>query len=971
MTDTFTKVYRAALAMMEQKGEPESLHEDADFAGRKHKIATDDETLRSHLANADKDDALRMALHLSLAMWDNVDDATWTDGTEPQTDERRALVVRLLEVDDLTAKVFSEQFPIAGNDGDTVIADEDDWQPWYTDEVRKKRDFYWKSYKGLLARKGWAAAAIAALDGATDEVIKRLSDPTRSEAFQAKGLVVGYVQSGKTANFTGVVAKAIDAGYRLVIVLTGTTNLLRGQTQRRLDMELIGVENILGGVDPNDQEALDEVDYQDDPDWIDGKFIEHGVKPNEADRPAIHRLTTYAGDYKSLKQGIEALNFPKVDKKLHFFEPANLHLADAKVAIVKKNAAVLTKLVKDLNKMKNRAKLGEIPVLIIDDESDQASVNTSNPKKWQDDQKDRTAINRLLAQLLRELPRAQYVGYTATPFANVFIDPSDAEDIFPKDFLISLRQAPGYMGAADFHDLDAELDDAERTFANSRQKAHVRFVTEDNGEDDESLLQAIDTFVLAGAVKLYREAQGVDSFGHHTMLVHEAMRTAEHREQADRIRALWKRAGYYSPASRDRLRMLFDKDIQPVARATGQGLPTPATFDQLLPHISDAVARIGQTGDPVIVVNSDKDAATEDLNFERRPVWRVLVGGNKLARGFTIEGLTVSYFLRKSTMADAMMQMGRWFGFRLNYRDLVRLYISPRLYEGFEAVVQDEEYFRNELRRYATSVDGTPQVTPKQIPPLVAQHLPWLKPAAANKMYNVELVERRSPGIGLEPTGYPEDTVALRSNTEAFLPLIEAASDCVTLRSSVRGTYPARVGTVSHSELLDVLGVLQWAEDERFAADLRWLKRLGPDMIEDWAVIFPQHARDGEAAQILLGHGPLSLFSRQRRRSPFFGAISDPKHRKAASRIIGIGTELADPEADKLARCKRGAIILYPVIENVPPVVPEIDPGQVVMAFRLLAPADATISDGRLVTFKTKDSRHRDAVIIDAVNPVR
>ena len=148
---------------------------------------------------------------------------------------------------------------------------------------------------------------------ATDRIVERLSDPSRAEAYQAKGLVVGHVQSGKTANFTGVLAKAIDAGYRLIIVLTGTTDLLRAQTQRRLDMELVGVENILRGIDPTDHEALDSVDYQDDPDWLNGRFVRHGLRPSDIGRSDIHRLTTHRFDYRSLKQGIAALDFERRD----------------------------------------------------------------------------------------------------------------------------------------------------------------------------------------------------------------------------------------------------------------------------------------------------------------------------------------------------------------------------------------------------------------------------------------------------------------------------------------------------------------------------------------------------------------------------------------------------------------------------------------------------------------------------------
>src|SRR3954447_26362138 len=143
--------------------------------------------------------------------------------------------------------------------------------------MAKREPFYWAHYADYLGAHEWDEDAIAALDLNTRRIVERLADPEREDAYQAKGLAVGYVQSGKTANFTGVTAKAIDAGYRLVIVLTGTTDLLRTQTQRRLDKELIGVENILGGVSPNDEELLDQVDYQDDPEWMGGKFVRLGM----------------------------------------------------------------------------------------------------------------------------------------------------------------------------------------------------------------------------------------------------------------------------------------------------------------------------------------------------------------------------------------------------------------------------------------------------------------------------------------------------------------------------------------------------------------------------------------------------------------------------------------------------------------------------------------------------------------------
>ncbi|GAA3112975.1 hypothetical protein GCM10020001_034980 [Nonomuraea salmonea] len=318
----------------------------------------------------------------------------------------------------------------------------------------------------------------------------------------------------------------------------------------------------------------------------------------------------------------------------------------------------------------------------------------------------------------------------------MFVDPRDAEDIFPKDFLISLQRPPGYMGASDFHDIDIDFDQVERTFANSVQKAHVRFVSgQYEKKKNKALLEALDAFVLSGAIKLYREARGTKAFRHHTMLVHEGMRTAAHKELADRITDLWNKSGYYSATAYTRLRGLFDKDLGPVSRVRAGDIPTPNSFDEILPYLPKAIARIGGTRSPVLIVNSDKiESDQEKLDFDTTDhVWRILVGGNKLARGFTVEGLTVSYYTRVAKQADTMMQMGRWFGFRQNYQDLVRLYTTVELYEGFEAIVRDEEFFRSELRQYAAPVGGKPQVTPQDVPPLVGSHLPRIKPTAANK----------------------------------------------------------------------------------------------------------------------------------------------------------------------------------------------------------------------------------------------
>lgn len=940
MIQSDVNAFLAAVEMMNVQG-PRALVACAEFAHDGAGPLPKSADFCEHLEQSTPNDVLRRRLHVALARWDASDPSPgWASGTAPNTRERRVQIMQRLDLDGRAEKVFADLFPIANQDAPIVIAA--DWEPWYRTHEQTGRDFYWRAYSRYLHEiKGWDAAAVEqALDVATTCVVERLANPTSEETYQSKGLVVGYVQSGKTANFTGVIAKAIDAGYRLIIVLTGTTDLLRAQTQRRLDMELVGKENLLRGIKPDDEEGLLAVDYlNDDNDWP--NFLEHGVLPADTGHPDIHRLTTRSFDYKRLFQGISGLDFERREKTQRFYHPDNLFVADARLAVVKKNAAVLRKLVADLKKI--TAKLGDIPTLIIDDESDQASVNTTNPQTWGPEQKNRTAINKLLAELLRMLPRAQYVGYTATPFANVFIDPSDAEDIFPKDFLIALSRTPGYMGAADFHDMDDERPDARDRTGYSACKAHVRFVkarTEGELEAD-GLSRAMDTFVLTGAVKLYREAAGIGRYRHHTMLVHENMKKVVHREQAERLKSLWDRAGYRTSDCYERLQKLYETDISLATKAVSPEAPV-VDFSVIFKFVGKAAAKIGQTGHPALVVNSDKIEG-EALDFDRDPVWRILIGGNKLARGFTVEGLTVTYYRRDTKQADTLMQMGRWFGFRPNYQDLVRLYTTPELYEAFEAICEGEMFFREELEQYADfATDGHPQVTPAQIPPLVAQHLRRIRPTAANKMYNAELAERRT--LNKEPTGYPpmSSRKALVDNAEAFLPLIEEACKHPILVEGTRGSLRALQVKIPHSRMLDVLEALSWGNPECFRADLAWLKTLSSTQVADWSVLLPQLKNEG-GERYVGDAGPLAVYER----AVVNGVLkfkSPPSDRPVAEAI-------AEAEGSRT-----GAMLLYPTVQKDEKPLERVDLEDVVMAFRLVLPRSAGSADGRLVTFVTRNS---------------
>jgi hypothetical protein len=976
MSEVLAEVYLDALKSM-RDGSPRPLVRRASLIAEDLDGPVDVGVARlvEYLSAADGNDLFLRQLGLALFDWDNrAATETWTSGTQPHSPERRARAHELLGLDAAAVESVDKHFP-AVRETSTIISS--DFQAWYPPQALASRAFYWDQYKKhLFEAKGWHPDSVAGLDEDTRRVVERISDPTRTEAFSARGLVVGYVQSGKTANFTGVIAKAIDSGYRLVIVLAGTLDILRQQTQRRLDMELVGKENILQDSDEMDPE-LGPHDYADDRDWADGRFISFGFRPSSRDIPDIIRLTGGGNDYRKLGHGIVALEMQKRDKLKPLYDPYNLFPCGARLAVVKKNAAVLKRLVDDLKKV--RKQLGEIPTLIIDDESDQASVNTTDPRKWNEGETERSSINRLLSELLGLLPRAQYVGYTATPYANVFVDPEDAVDIFPKDFLLALRKPQGYMGVSDFHDLDVVYGEGERTPENSNEKAFVRSLTGNTLEERRlELAAAMDAFVLAGAIKLWREKAGTKQgmFRHHTMLVNESFKKDDHAYTAEIVKSIWQGAGYLSGIGYERLRDLYESDFLPVSEAQSAGERFPGGFDKLREPLGESIRRIWGTGSPVIVVNSDRDLNQEAIDFDKRPVWRILVGGTKLSRGFTVEGLTISYYRRRTRQAATMMQMGRWFGFRAGYKDLVRLYIgrneqdrtiSLDLYEAFEAMVRDEEDFRGELERYSHLVDGLPQVTPRDIPPLVSQRLPWLKPEAANKMYNAELVTRRSPGIRIEPRAYPESGSDISHNYACMLPIANAADVLVTLKASAKVSFEAYAGVVAHKALLTAFGGLRWMTNTYFQPDLNFLDEAGDGRIEDWLVIVPLMRDYLNTAKMLPDLGRRSVFERNRQEGKSFGAISEPRHREPAKFIAGVEpVDVDDRVIKSYASPARGAILVYPVVTKGHPRVKAdaLDPSDVHMCFESWAPLTSCPPGSRLVQFRVRNGTLENSAIV-------
>lgn len=916
---------------------PDDLLDNVEFDLRKTALEPTESDIIAAATVAELNDPTRRAMHMALAIWDAAADPEWGGSTNPGTPDRRERIYDLLGLSPAVRKRLDAEFPSASQ-MDAMIVDPNHWTPWYDAERRASHDFYWRAYRGVLENKGWDVDALATLDRSTTEIVQRLADPSAAKGYQTKGLVVGHVQSGKTANFTGIVAKAIDAGYRLIIVLTGTIELLRGQTQRRLDMELVGEENILDGADANDADSIRDIDYigTGDSDWFSGKFLRHGQDVHSLPEvPAIKRLTTADKDYRKLRLGKDALDFRRTGELRDTGKPVyaqeNIYSVDARIAVMKKNTSSLRNLLHDLKNIRAEGK--EIPALIIDDEADQASVNTVNPRPKKEiaaETKKRSTINKLISELLRELPRAQYAGYTATPFANVFISPDDSEDLFPKDFLVSLQPSPQYMGGSYFHDLGGLEESAKGDPARSNEAAFVRDLLADGDADpvaeEEEIRDAMDAFVLSGAIKKWREANH-DGFEyrHHTMLVHESVRTSEHSELADRFREVWAGAGYSAPAGMARLRALYDSDFRPVhdSREAWAGLPMPERFDELKDFIGESVSATTADSDPVVVVNGTNSSDYNAMDFQLRPYWRIMIGGAKLSRGFTVEGLTISYYRRRATAADTLMQMGRWFGYRPGYGDLVRLYIardildsrgkSYDLYDAFTSIIEDEEEFREQLRKFSEiKEDGRPKVRPIHVPPLVFQQLPWLRPTGTNKMYNAVLRYEGDGGVvkDFNSLADREDGSQNRKHLEAVAPLLEALSEPKQF-FGVNGTsFKARSKVASASEVLEALRQIRlYSPDQLSPTILMMEKAVEEGTLQDWAIIVPE--LDGTYQREVEGLN-LSIAERQRRRDRPGYAGSERRHRAALEVIAGKPDREVEAghEAAALAAETRGALLL-------------------------------------------------------------
>lgn len=571
---------------------------------------------------------------------------------------------------------------------------------------------HWNRYRQyMLDEDGLPDPVVAKVNTVTDQILDLLEDPTRKGMWTVRGLVVGSVQSGKTANYCGLINKAVDAGYKLIVVVAGVHDNLRTQTQGRIDQGVVGKDTREGSTT--------------------GTMFGVGAF---GEAPVLHQLTTYDKDFGA---------FAKKGQNVSIG-------SDPVILVVKKHASILKNLRTWVTKVAKSPKPQELrrpdredgdlewiagcPMLLIDDEADHASINTSKTE--------RTAINNAMVELLTAFQQSSYVGYTATPYANLFADPDDAENIFPRNFIVNIPPPDNYVGVSKVFGNDDDPDTGiggtaglpivrnlnviDKDFELIVPPKHkIDFVPE---ALPESLKVAIRAFIITCAVRNVRR-RTVPMSKHDSMLVHLSRFT----EVIDRYHVLLQaekdrlQAGIRTGSAsvmKDFQKVWEDEFVAVFAKMPSADRGVEVAWNSVVNELSHVLRKV--------VVRNIHGKSGEFLDYDKQRengLCVIAIGGDKLSRGLTLESLSVSYFLRTSKMYDTLMQMGRWFGYKDGYVDLCRIYTSGILISWYKHIALADRELRMEFVKMFAA-----KQTPIEYGLKVRSHPQGLRITALSKM---------------------------------------------------------------------------------------------------------------------------------------------------------------------------------------------------------------------------------------------
>lgn len=574
-----------------------------------------------------------------------------------------------------------------------AIVDSAKFKPWLDDAKSEIDPFYWKRYEKLLLNNGLPRDVITGTDIVTDKILGRLGNPQEHSSWDRRGMVVGHVQSGKTLNYTSLICKAADAGYRLIIVVAGIHNNLRNQTQIRIDEGFIG-RDTGKTADKKSGNAKHVI----------------GVGHFDPNRTPVS-LTNTSRDF---NKSTASTNTSEIDS---YRVPV--------VLVIKKNHKTLENLLEWLrdNSARGDNEMIDQPMLLIDDESDNASINTKYSNQLV------TKINGQIRDLLKMFHRSCYVGYTATPFANIFIDPDDnhdvhKEDLFPKDFIIGLDAPTNYFGPKKIF-IDGLPDDEEPTWLRCISDNEDLLPIKHKIEHEiyqlpDSLMFALRAFLLSRAIRNLRG----QSSSHCSMLVNASRFTRVQTQLKNRLHEALERIQNALRLNSSLTMALKDPEIKALFDVwEAEYQDTEFDWDEIQKTVFDAIASA-----KVVEVNS-KANELDYSNTGDRGQTVIAVGGFSLSRGLTLEGLTVTWFLRNTMMYDTLMQMGRWFGYRNGYEDLCRIWMPDDAIDWYAFIANAAEELHDELK-----IMEQAKATPEDFGLAVRSHPASLLVTAKNKM---------------------------------------------------------------------------------------------------------------------------------------------------------------------------------------------------------------------------------------------
>lgn len=657
----------------------------------------------------------------------------------PSIDDIRALAVQLAPmlgyagaIDPLVEEARENISHRLGEGVSLVLPDADHDADWV-----RKRDIQWtysNNYERYLREDGLPGKVVDTLMQVSLKVASHLQDPLKEGKWDRRGLVIGHVQSGKTANYLGLVARAADAGYRFIVIVAGIHNNLRMQTQERVDAGFVG--RVSSAVVRERYKQL-------------GRTSNIGVGTYPG-HPHPVTLTTTDNDFRKAIANTTGSALKDWTKPV--------------VVVIKKNVSTLRALngwLKDFNREVGQTQIADVPMLFVDDEADNASVNTNKPEL------DPTSTNKLIRETLSLFHKSSYVGYTATPFANIFInpdsyDPDTLQDLFPRHFIHCLDAPTNYFGS------DRIFLDEERS------KLHLRTIRDcedviplkhpkDHGIDDlpASLREAIRAFFIVRSIRNLR-----GQVGKHTSMLINVSRFTDVQKELRRLVETYRttlseaiEANAALPEV-DALRNTHLRDLRATWEKEFAG--GEENWPEIQAELHGAASSIR-----TVVVNSKSD---EGLNYaehsERGEALNVIaIGGLSLSRGLTLEGLAVSYMYRNTRMYDTLLQMGRWFGYRPGYEDLCRVWLSDESIGWYSHIAESTDELRDSIKEM-----NRVGASPETFGLMVQSHPDALLVTAANKMRDAQELPLSVSYDGklLETYVVPDADAATQHNIELY-----------------------------------------------------------------------------------------------------------------------------------------------------------------------------------------------------------